>query len=37
VIDAYVGPIFYRFLISDAPLDDAFADALVDSVLRAFS
>jgi AcrR family transcriptional regulator len=37
VIDAYVGPAFYRFLISDAPLDDAFADALVDTVLRAFS
>jgi AcrR family transcriptional regulator len=37
VIDAYVGPVFYRFLISDAPLDDAFADALVDNVLRAFS
>jgi len=37
VIDAYVGPIFYRFLISDAPLDDAFAEALVDAVLRAFS
>jgi AcrR family transcriptional regulator len=36
VIDAYVGPIFYRFLISDAPLDDAFADTLVDSVLRAY-
>ena len=36
VIDSYVGPIFYRFLISDAPLDDAFADTLVDSVLRAF-
>ena len=35
VIDAYVGPIFYRFLISDAPLDDAFADTLVDSVIRA--
>jgi AcrR family transcriptional regulator len=37
VIDAYVGPIFYRFLISDAALDAAFADALVDTVLRAFS
>ena len=36
VIDAYVGPIFYRFLISDAPLDAAFADTLVDAVLRAF-
>ena len=30
VIDSYVGPIFYRFLITDAPLDDAFADTLVD-------
>ena len=37
VIDAYVGPIFYRFLVSDGPLDDAFADSLVDTVLRAFS
>jgi AcrR family transcriptional regulator len=37
VIDAYVGPVFYRFLISDAPLDDEFADALVDAVLRAYS
>ena len=36
VIDSYVGPIFYRFLISDAPLDDAFADELVEHVLRAF-
>ena len=37
VIDSYVGPIFYRFLISDAPLDAAFADTLVDSVLRAYA
>jgi AcrR family transcriptional regulator len=37
VVDAYVGPIFYRFLVSDAPLDDAYADSLVDTVLRAFS
>ena len=36
VIDSYVGPIFYRFLISDAPLDAEFADTLVDSVLRAY-
>ncbi len=36
VIDSYVGPIFYRFLISDAPLDDAFASELVEHVLRAF-
>jgi AcrR family transcriptional regulator len=37
VVDAYVGPIFYRFLVSDAPLDDAYAGSLVDTVLRAFS
>jgi AcrR family transcriptional regulator len=37
VIDAYVGPVFYRFLISDAPLDAAFAEGLVDAALRAFS
>jgi AcrR family transcriptional regulator len=37
VIDAYVGPVFYRFLISDAPLDEAFAEALVENTLRAFS
>jgi hypothetical protein len=37
VVDAYVGPVFYRFLVSDAPLDDAYADSLVDTVLRAFS
>ncbi|HEY7105364.1 MAG TPA: TetR/AcrR family transcriptional regulator [Acidimicrobiia bacterium] len=37
MIDSYVGPIFYRFLITDAPLDDAFADELVEHTLRAFS
>ena len=37
MIDTYVGPVFYRFLISDAPLDAPFADTLVDTVLRAFS
>src|SRR5262245_35317422 len=36
LIDSYVGPIFYRFLISDAPLDDVFADELVEHTLRAF-
>jgi AcrR family transcriptional regulator len=36
MMDSYVGPIFYRFLISDAPLDDAFADAIVEHTLRAF-
>jgi AcrR family transcriptional regulator len=36
MIDSYVGPIFYRFLISDAPLDGSFADELVEHTLRAF-
>jgi AcrR family transcriptional regulator len=36
VVDFYVGPIFYRYLISDAPLDPAFAEAVVDATLRAF-
>ena len=31
VVDCYVSPIFYRFLITDAPLDDAFAAAVVDT------
>ena len=36
VIDAYVSPVFYRFLVTGAPLDDAFASALVDTTMRAF-
>ena len=36
VVDSCVAPIFYRFLVTHAPLDDAFATSLVDSVLRAF-
>ena len=36
VADFYVSPIFYRFLITDAPLDDAFAAAIVDTTMRAF-
>jgi AcrR family transcriptional regulator len=36
VVDACVGPVFYRFLVTHAPLDEAFAAAHVDSVLRAF-
>ncbi len=36
VVDCYVSPIFYRFLITDAPLDAAFRDAIVDATLRAF-
>jgi AcrR family transcriptional regulator len=37
VIDACVGPIFYRFLVTRAPLDAGFASAHVESVLRAFA
>jgi hypothetical protein len=31
-----VSPIFYRFLITDAPLDAAFAAGIVDATMRAF-
>jgi AcrR family transcriptional regulator len=37
VIDALVGPVFYRFLVSGAPLDEAFVDAMVDAVAHAFA
>jgi ABC-type multidrug transport system fused ATPase/permease subunit len=36
VVDCYVSPIFYRFLVTDAPLDDEYASAVVDMTLRAF-
>lgn len=36
VVDAFVSPIFYRFLVTNAPLDDAFRTAVVDAALRAF-
>jgi len=36
VVDCYVSPIFYRFLITSAPLDDRFAAAVVDMTMRAF-
>ena len=35
VVDFYVSPIFYRFLITGAPLDDVFASAIVDMTMRA--
>jgi AcrR family transcriptional regulator len=31
-----VGPLFYRFLVSGDPLDDAYLDALVDSFLATY-
>jgi AcrR family transcriptional regulator len=36
VVDAFVSPVFYRLLVSNAPLDDAFRTAVVDAALRAF-
>jgi AcrR family transcriptional regulator len=37
VVDALVSPIFYRLLVTDAPLDEQFRATLVVTVLRAFS
>jgi hypothetical protein len=31
-----VSPIFYRFLVTNAPLDDEYAASIVDATLRAF-
>jgi AcrR family transcriptional regulator len=36
VIDMYVSPVLYRFLVTDLPLDDTFASSVVDTVVRAF-
>jgi AcrR family transcriptional regulator len=36
VIDAYVSPVLYRFLVTDFPLDDTFAANVVDTVMHAF-
>jgi AcrR family transcriptional regulator len=37
VVDAFVSPVFYRLLVTEAPLDEAFRAVVVDTVLRAFS
>jgi hypothetical protein len=37
VVDACVAPVFYRFLITGAPLDSAFVDDLITSVIRGFA
>lgn len=37
LVDLLYGPITQRWLPRSGPLDEAFADALVDSVLRAFA
>jgi AcrR family transcriptional regulator len=36
VIDTYVSAVIYRFLVTDLPLDDAFAASIVDTVMEAF-
>lgn len=36
VIDVLYAPLFQRWLLRSGPLDDAFADALVATALRAF-
>jgi AcrR family transcriptional regulator len=35
-IDSYVSPVFYRSLITNAPLDERFAAEVVASTMRAF-
>jgi len=37
IVDHYVGPAFYRFLVTRAPLDRQFVDAVVNATLRAFA
>ena len=37
VVDALVSPVFYRFLVTHAPLDEAFRTGVVDTALRAFA
>jgi hypothetical protein len=36
-IDALYGAVYYRLLVSHAPLDAAYADTLMDQVLPAFT
>jgi hypothetical protein len=37
VIDTLFGPLFFRWLQRHAPVDNSFATAVVDEVLRAFA
>ena len=37
VVDAFVSPVFYRLLVTNAPLDRAFRAAVVDAVMRAYA
>jgi AcrR family transcriptional regulator len=36
VVDSFVSPVFYRFLVTSASLDEAFRAGVVDGALRAF-
>jgi predicted nucleotidyltransferase len=36
VVDAFVSAIFYRFLVTGAPLDATFRAAVVENAMRAF-
>jgi hypothetical protein len=36
-IDALYGAVYYRLLVSHAPLDAAYADALIGHVFPAFA
>jgi hypothetical protein len=36
-IDALYGAVYYRLLVSHAPLDQAYADTLIDQVFPAFT
>jgi hypothetical protein len=34
--ESLVAPVFYRYLVSGEPVDDAFLDAVVDGFMRAY-
>jgi AcrR family transcriptional regulator len=36
IADSIAGPIFYRYLVTQSRLDNAYADSLVDQVMLAF-